>query len=261
MRNLIVISFVILFINNAFAQVGGLSASKLATLNTSTVPKNAIEFEPSFGFFNSHYHWDNSSKLQNNFNDKDSAIVSSSIMFRFSYGLTDNMEVGVSICDNVSMANWGVKYNFIKNNNLQFAFILGVNTPLGNRNIDLQKKSNENSFATGIILTKEINKKLSVDANVQYQQHLFLQKNNHLQDYFINLDIGYYIFDKIQLVSGFNYMISDGNTIKNSLIFNPGFTIEKAKDFILVAQLPYTISGKNTQKSLGFGLALTILIK
>jgi len=261
MRNLIVLLFFIPLTLNTFAQVGGLSASKLATLNAETVKKNTIEFEPSFGFYNSRYHWDNSSKLHSNFINNDSATVSSSVMFRFSYGLTNNIEIGVSICDNISNANWGIKYNFFSKNKSSAAFILGANTPLGNRNVDLQTKSNENSIATGIIFSQNINKKLSLDVNTQYQHHFFIQKNNHLQDYFINFDLGYYIIDKIQLVSGFNYMFSDGLLTKNSLVFNPGITIEKAKNFILVMQLPYTIYGRNSQKSLGFGLALTIFIE
>ena len=261
MKKVFFILFVILTSGNVFSQIGGLSASKLYTLNTETVQKNAIEFEPSFGFYNSKYYWDNDSKLQENFIGGDSSIVSTSMCFRFTYGVGDKIEAGVSISDNVTFANWGIKYNFFTKNKTQLAFIAGLNTPLGNRNVDLQNKSTENSIATGLVLTQKFNDKFSIDANAQYQKHLFVQANNHLQDYFLNLDLGYYIIEKIQIVSGFNFSFSDGTITENCLIFNPGVTIEKAKNFILVMQLPYTVFGKNTQKSLGFGMALTISIK
>ena len=72
--------------------------------------------------------------------------------------------------------------------------------------------------------------------------------------------MGYYVVDKIQLVSGLNFSLSDGDTPQYQLVFNPGITVEKANNFILVMQLPYTALGKNTCQRFGFGMALTIMI-
>ena len=89
---------------------------------------------------------------------------------------------------------------------------------------------------------------------------MFKENAHYQQDYFINTDLGYYIINKIQLVSGFNFSFTDGDITQYQLIFNPGVTIEKANNFILVMQLPYAVSGKNTYQSSGFGMALTIMI-
>jgi len=89
---------------------------------------------------------------------------------------------------------------------------------------------------------------------------LFKENAHYQQDYFINTDLGYYIINKIQLVSGFNFSFTDGDITQYQLIFNPGVTIEKANNFILVMQLPYAVSGKNAYQSSGFGMALTIMI-
>jgi hypothetical protein len=259
MKKIIIFLFVLSF-NIVNAQVGGLSASKLFTLCSETVSKSAIEFEPSFAFSTSRYSWNDSYKMTDNFSNSDSISVSSAMAFRFSYGLTNNIELGVSVYNGVSLASWGLKYKFYKKEKTLFAFIIGVNTVLGNRTYDIYNLSNSNSIATGFILSKKFSEKLSFDADVQYQR-CFSDKIIRHQDIFINTDFGYYIFDGVQLVMGLNYFINDGFFRQSSLfILNPGLTIEKAKNFILVFQVPYSIIGRNTEKSVGFALALTILI-
>jgi hypothetical protein len=258
--NKILIFLIVLSFSIANAQVGGLSASKLFTICSETVPKSAIEFEPSFAFSTSRYSWNDSYKMSDNFSNSDSVSVSSAMAFRFSYGLTNNIELGVSVYNGVSLASWGLKYNFYKKEKTLFSLIIGVNTVLGNRTYDIHNLSNSNSIATGFILSKKISEKLSFDADLQYQRY-FLDNIIRHQDIFINTDFGYYIFDGIQLVMGLNYFINDGSFRQSSLlILNPGLTIEKATNFILVLQVPYSITGRNSQKTVGFAMALTILI-
>jgi hypothetical protein len=55
-----------------------------------------------------------------------------------------------------------------------------------------------------------------------------------------------------------NYNTNDYNSYR--LTINPGLTIEQAKNFILVLNFPYDTIGKNTNKSIGIAMALTIMI-
>jgi len=260
MKKVIVIIGILLWTINLKAQVGGISASKLTTICTETVSANNIEFEPSFYFNSSSMAWNDAGKKQSIFSDADSSQIKSGFAFRFSYGLTKNLETGVTVSNNMAMANWGFKYHFFNKKKTSLALIGGINTPLGNRTTDKNNKSTENVLAGGLVITHHFSEKFGMDADIQYQRHLFEQAGHHHQDFFFNTDLGYYIIDKIQLVSGFNFSSTDGNITQYQLTFNPGITVEKADNFILVMQFPYTVLGKNTYQSFGFGMALTIMI-
>jgi len=45
------------------------------------------------------------------------------------------------------------------------------------------------------------------------------------------------------------------------LSLNAGITIERAENFIVVLNTPIDVLGKNIEKFIGFGFALTILIE
>ncbi|MCD6366312.1 MAG: transporter [Bacteroidales bacterium] len=260
MKKTIIIISILLGTINLQAQVGGISASKLVTICTETVPANGIEFEPSFYFNSSSMAWSDAGKKQSIFSNTDSSQIKSGFAFRFSYGLTKNLETGVTVSGNMTIANWGFKYHFLNKKKTSLAIIGGINTPLGNRTTDKNNKSTENVLASGLVMTLNFSEKFNMDADIQYQQHLFEQAGHHHQDFFFNTDLGYYLVDKVQVVSGFNFSFADGDITQYQLIFNPGVTVEKADNFILVMQFPYTVLGKNSCQSFGFGMALTIMI-
>ena len=54
--------------------------------------------------------------------------------------------------------------------------------------------------------------------------------------------------------------LDDSNNSSQLFTLNPGIAIEKAENFILVINSPFDLFGKNEYKTVGFGLALTIIL-
>ncbi len=228
-----------------FSQIGGISASKLAVINTGTVPANKIEFEPAFNF---------------TILNSDSLQTSSDFGFRFTYGLNEKTEIGIALPVNMSDLNWGIKYHAVDFNKLSLGIIAGIkNALVVNKSEALKHTSFFNFYAVGLVSTYQINNKLSIDFDGQIQNHFHYSKQDiHL---FLNSEIGYFIANGLQIVSGIQY---ENNffrkTSEENFILNSGVTIEKAENFILVLNFPYKLENKKTENTLGFSLALTILI-
>jgi len=248
-----------------FSQVGGLSASKLFTLCTQPVPVSTIEFEPNFGFSYANWQWDRHGNAKPIFQTADSTNIASGLAFRMTYGVVKNLEIGVSFPADFSETLWGAKYRFLNAEKISFAALAGANVPLGNRTYNQKHKQHNElvSFVAGAVFSFQANEKMSIDADVQYQfpsQNLQDELKNSI---FVNADVGYFVKEGIQAVLGFNYFSSQyaDNQLNSDLLFvNPGITIETAKNFILVMSLPVNVFGKNIEKSIGFSLALTIVI-
>ena len=248
------------------AQVGGISASKLATLCTETVPYKSIEFEPMFSFSYSNQLWDKDGKLEYAFSSRDSIIVSSEFGFRFSYGVLKNLEIGVAAPAAMSSLSWGAKYRIPLGEKYCCGILAGFNLPLGNGIFSKNSQYSDvtPSIAGGIVTTFNIiEEKLCIDFDVQYQKYVKQVDDKHLGDIFLNSDIGYFITKNIQMVAGINYSETRFEQKMNNsylLTLNTGLTIECAENFILVLNAPFDLAGKNVYKSKGFGMALTILI-
>ena len=265
-KNIILLFSLLAVSYSTNAQIGGLSASKLATLCTETVPAKSIEFEPLFTINFTENAWDNAGNNFSIFPQNDSINISSSFGFRFTYGVVDNLETGISVPIDMSSIQYGIKYQIpLSNQDVRFGVMTGFNAPLGNKTIS--KKSNtineSASIVAGIINTYHISEKLCVDTDIQYQVFTRKTLDYHKCNIFVNSDIGYFVGKDVQLVLGFNYFYTDNNNHlldEYKLTINPGLTIERAKNFILVLNFPYDLKGKNTQQSFGCGMALTILI-
>ncbi|NPA68410.1 MAG: hypothetical protein GXO50_07370 [Chlorobi bacterium] len=247
------------------AQTGGLSASKLGTYCTETVPAGAIEFEPAFNLSSSVSFFDSNGDVRDLFMSEDSTQYFSSLGLRFTYGLFENFEAGISLPFDVSTLSAGVKYKLPLDIKPEFALMAGYNGIYGN-NIYVKRdevSESTSSVAFGIISTYEISDKLSADFNAQYQKHLNKTVAGHDRGYYVNTDIGYYLFENINFIAGFYYLFRDHeNPELDSYLFtfNPGIAVERAERFILVLNAPFDLFGKNEYKTKGFGLALTILL-
>ena len=249
----------------AQAQIGGLSASKLSALNTETVPQFTIEFEPSFVFGYANRYWNRSGTSRPLFKNNDSLRVNSEMDFRFTYGLTPQWEAGFTLPTNVSYLSFGSKYRFFEKRNYSLAVLNGLNLPLGNHIYSAIYRHNKCSeydinLLAGMAATYQINPRFSVDFNSIVQGHLdrgFTHLANHI-DLFFNTDFGYYLWPAFQGIIGFYYARTAPS--RQTLTINPGFTIEKAKHFIMVLNFPYDAWGKNCEKQIGFGFALTITL-
>ncbi len=265
MKKVIITLGLFFIINYVHSQVGGLSASKLGTYCVETVPVHTIEFEPAFSFASTTSYFDKDGNLQDIFMSDDSIQHFASTGFRFSYGLFKNLEIGVTIPIDISTLSFGVKYKLPIDTKVEFGLMAGYNGIYGN---DVYVKRNTvhestSAYAFGGILTFPFSDKLSVDFNAQYQIHINETANNHKDGIFLSSDIGYYLFENVNFISGFSYSFRNNDDAEEkSYLFtlNPGIAIEKAERFILVLNSPIDLLGKNEYKTTGFGLALTILL-
>jgi hypothetical protein len=265
MKKLTLSILVTLISFNIYAQVGGLSASKLGTLCTTTVPEGTIEFEPFFGYAVTNNFFDDQGNVQYLFSSSDSTMKFSSTGFRFSYGLMKNLEIGVSLPVDVSEVRFGAKYKLPIEGKLTMGLLAGYNTLVGNQIYARRNAAHEMtpSYVGGLILTYEFTDKFSIDLDAQYQKHTLETNVGHTHGYYINSDIGYYFMDKVNFILGFNYNFKAYNeSINNShlLTLNTGIAIEKAEHFILVLNAPFDILGKNEYQTRGLGFALTIML-
>lgn len=248
------------------AQVGGISASKLATICTETVAYKSIEFEPMFAVNYTNQYWDNDGKLHYLFTSPDSTMVSSEFGFRFSYGAFKNLEIGVSAPADMSGLSLGAKYRLPLDGRYCCGILAGFNLPLGNQVYSKNAHYSDitPSVAAGLVFSfNVIDEKLCIDFDAQYQKYTKKLDDKHLGDIFLNSDIGYFVTKNIQVVAGVNYSETRfEQTLNNCSLFtlNTGITLECAENFILVLNAPFDLAGKNNYKSKGFGMALTILI-
>ncbi|MCF6242429.1 MAG: transporter [Bacteroidales bacterium] len=266
MNKTIIIILILIVSNLTQAQVGGLSASKLAALCVETVPNKSIEFEPAIGFNFSGKAWNKSGSIVSVFPGNDSMIVDSYMGFRLTYGIFKNMEAGLAFPVSMGSVQLGVKYKLpFEYEQLKLGLLAGGNFLTGNRVITKKGNSinNTGSFVTGIIVSYQLTRKLGMDFNLQYQHLTRNVIENHNHDILLNTDIGYFINNDLQFVMGINYIRSDYNVDDfdfYKLTLNPGLTIESAKNFILVVNFPFDTFGKNSTKFMEISLALTIML-
>ena len=231
---------------NIFAQVGGLSASKLNTPSAICVSANHIEFEPAFSISKNTGNY-----LQNGDIVRNSYPFENSFGFRFTYGVIDNLEAGFSLPIDVSTVQTGIKYNFFHNPKLFLAGFGGVN-------FDFSHSNALHGLDAGLITTLQHTDKISTDIQIDWHHDFHDHLISNLL--FINTDFGIYI-GKIQYIAGLNYQQNFlCNTQSQQLYLTPGVTIEPANNFLMVLSYPFTIFGKNSVKNEYFSFALTITI-
>lgn len=246
----------------AFSQIGGISNSKLYSINTDAIGHHTIEFEPTVYHANSSKYWNNEGDLQNSFSTSDSAIKNTGLAFRFTYGLWDVLEIGGSISTELGSTSLGLKYKFWSNDQMGFAAMAGANIPLGNKTIDktIRLSDQLTSIGAGFIYTMNFSEVFSLDANAQYL--FFAEETDDKNKGTLNLstDIGYYIFNRnLQLIVGAGYLNSYFDSFNSStLTLYPGVTVETGNNYVIVIQAPFDIGGKNALKNAGFALSLTL---
>lgn len=160
-----------------FGQVGGVSNSKLASLNMEVVGHHNVEFEPTVFHVIAKKKWDHNGHLVDLYSSSDSVFKNTGLAFRFTYGLWDKFEIGGSISTDLALTNLGAKYKFWSNDIMGFAAVVGANIPLGNKTIDKTIRLAENltSLGGGIIYSLIFSENLSMDATAQYL--FFCRKN------------------------------------------------------------------------------------
>jgi len=247
---------------SVFAQVGGLSGSKLGALCVDVVDNKTVEFEPAFFHVVSRKTWDDEGHLKDIFGSADSVIHTTGINFRFTYGLFDKLEFGASISTDLQLSNWGIRYIVYSKKKLGIALIAGANIPFGNKVVDnsIRLSDNLTSVGGGVILSTQFSENLSLDVNAQYMAFVKTTTEKHKGSYYFNADLGYYVFKhQLQLIAGVGYQQSAFDTFTSStLTIYPGITVETGNNYIIVLSAPFDISGHNAIKNAGFALALTL---
>ena len=262
MKRLLTILIFVFVSGSVSAQIGGLSASKLTSLTAKTVDYKKIEFEPGFYHLRSTKYWDSEGNLKNIFSTPDSIKVVSGMYFRFTYGLWENMEAGFSISSDLSIAQLGFRYQFLKKSKIGIAGIGGVNIPLGTRMIDhrIRATSNLMQVGVGLVSTCDFNENLSLDFTGSFMKFVKETDAHHKGGLYMNMDLGHYFFNhQFQVVGAASYQfIKDDDGGHQVFTINPGVTIETGKNFIIVVSFPYDIYGKRETQNVAVNFALTL---
>jgi len=247
-----------------FAQIGGISGSKLNAVCVDVVDHHVLEFEPAFTYSQSSKYWDNGKHLTNIYSTSDSLNRASGMQFRFTYGLFDKLEIGVTVPDDISMSSWGARYVIAQKEKLGFAVIAGVNIPMGNEVQYKAVRTEANTWQTGLgaVMSYQYSENFSIDFNMQYNAYTRKLESGNKGTTNISADAGYYFFDKgFQLIAGMGYQHTKYDAMDQFLYtFYPGVTIETGKNYIIVLTTPIDIYGKNIDKTFNFSFALTLNI-
>ena len=256
---------IIIFIVTSFAasaQIGGLSSSKLSSLSADVVNGNNMEFEPGFRSSRSNKVFDADGNTQNMFSTTDSVKHITGMAFRFTYGLWDKLEIGMSVSTDLSLVNIGTKYEFFNEDKLQVAAIAGLNVPMGNNTVDnsIRATSNVMQAGFGAVASYNFSDRLSADFTAQYAHFIKPTIDNNTGGLYLNGDVGYYFFDnKFKLISGFAfYSINNDIGSHQAFTIYPGFTIESGKDYFIACSVPFDVYGKNEDKTFAFNFTLTL---
>jgi hypothetical protein len=255
--------FLIFLSLNLSAQVAGISASKLATYDAVVIPKYTLEVEPSFTYLYSR-HWFNVDSHSVPYTlSQDSSLLMKDFFMRFTYGVGKGLEMGAFINGNLGCYSFGAKWRLLQNTKSGLVMLLGTNFS------DQSNKVYRNSgfygktlsLAGGFAYTRNFNPRLSWDVDIQ-AQHTLLAGATLSNNYFLDTEMGYYVFDhRLQLAGGFSFNYNhhfDDNMTTYRLTLNPGVTIETGKSYILVLYFPVDVIGKSVENAYGFSLAFTL---
>ncbi len=260
--NKILISYIIIVIfssTNVFAQVSGISNSKVVLPATATVKAGDFEFEPSFNVFWSNQLWN----AEGNTLDLNLTTRESSLSYRFTAGFKHNIEVGLAVPEDVSSLNFGFKWLFLNNNGKSFALQSGLDIESDNRVI-VETEESMKVITNGLIFTYEPNEKLSIDTDATislYSTEINSQSVNYSGT--IDLGVGYFLTTEFQTIVEINSTwISFENSIFNSSKTNGTLGIKYTPNnrVAIIFGLKQDLMGSNNLKGISFGGAFTFLV-
>jgi len=248
------------FSTQVYAQIAGVSPTKINAINHTPIPKGTAEFEPNYGYTSFHEFWDNNGDLNNIFSTSDSIQVETSVSFRMAYAFTDNLEFGSFIANDFS--NWSLKYKTFENENIGLGVIAGLNLPFGNIIKNKSEKQSDQiaNYALGVVGSFQLSAQASIDFNLQRQDYFSSHQELPNHDWFYYLDYGHYVAnDGIQLMSGLSYQISPFEEFKQTkLTYYPGVAFEMTDNFVVAINGAFDIAGRNTEKTNGIAIAWTM---
>jgi hypothetical protein len=249
------------------AQVGGVSGSKLNAVNAAPISAHTVEFEPLIETGWSKRRWNDKWQRENLFDSGDSISRFTSMSYRITYGVSDLLETGINITGDFEMISFAAKRLLFDKNQFSLSLLGGYNYVAGNGIYNLnQIRHMHSAIVTGFAATYMPSEKFSLDVDFQFEPGIKRSRTlNDYAHYYINADAGLFVNQDLQLIGGvaFSQILSgeDGKVEHSNLLrLNPGFTLEKGNNFILVGGVPFCIAGRNYECSAGLILALTIMI-
>ena len=262
MKKVLFLTLSIFLAGQLYSQIGGISGSKLRSYCVDVVDHHHIEFEPAFYYGQSRQNWNNDAELQNSFLSSDSINRYSGVGMRFTYGLFDKLEVGISIPLDMKTGSFGARYVLMQKTNIGFALITGINIPMGDGSFNRGLKTEDNATQAGFggVFSYQQGEHFSLDANLEYDHFLKKPSSTKVGTLYTSIDVGYYVFNhQLQLIGAVGYEHSHLVTTlsQSRLTLYPGATIE-GKNFIIVLTFPFDVYGRNVNKTTGFSLALTL---
>lgn len=256
-----------IFILTSEAQVSGVSGSKVNAVNAAPIFRHTVEFEPVIETGWSKRRWNDNWRREDLFSSPDSTSRFTSMSYRITYGISEDLEAGVNITGDFEMISFAFKKRFIDNEILGVSFLGGFNYVAGNGIYNLDKiRHMHSAIVAGISASYSASERFSLDVDLQFEPGIKnIRTLNDYSHFYINSDAGWYINDDLQLVGGFSFShLVSNNEDKpegaNIFKLNPGFTVEKGRNFILVGGIPFCVAGRNYECTTGLLLALTILI-
>jgi len=243
------------------AQIGGVNAAKINAITPAPITKGTAEFEPNYSFTRFNQAWDDKGNLRSIYSNTDSVEIQTQMSFRWAYGLSDKIEIGGFLAEDFS--NWSIKHNTFIKEKLALGFQGGVNLPFGNivRNNSNKQPDQISTYIIGIGGTYEFSEILSLDFNVQLQDYFSSHSDLPSNDLFFFTDAGYYINDVVMIMGSISYQTSKFSDFRqNKFSFYPGFALEMIDNYFIVVNGMFDLSGKNTEKTSGVALSLTMTL-
>ena len=254
-------SVILLMFSNGttFAQISGISNSKVVVPGAETVGVGVFEFEPAFESFSSSSVWNSDGKLK----ASDSTTVESSHGFRFTTGVKENLEVGMILPSDVSSLNFGLKWLFWSRNDLSVALQSGLNFDVAIGTFQ-KDEGRGKVFGNGLVLTYVPEGNYSVDSDISisfYSKEIDGQSVGHSGTF----DIGAsYRFKKNfhgVVEYNFNWITFENKKSDsekgNGLV---GFTFYASQSAKVIMGLKYDIHGANNLKGVTYIAAFTFII-
>jgi hypothetical protein len=237
------------------AQVAGVSANKLTLLSASILSEGTFEFEPAFSVINSHYIFNEKWEAQK----REGLNTASSLDFRMTVGLTEQLEFGASISSSIEDINFGAKFLLLSNDDIGIAISGGTTLPAGNKFVADSSLAGEYAYTTslGPVLSYCISETNSIDIAIFYTTAL---GNSSFNDQIYGgLGWGYSVKDNLQLVlevAGFACFNKELCSGKLSLF--PGITYDITNNFSFAFGFQHDLFGKNEDNGFGYFGAFTI---
>jgi len=258
-KNLSILLVIIALSIGAKAQISGISGSKMAAICAGTVPNKGIEFEPAFEMNRTYGVYDSHGLSL----PYDSGYVynESGVGLRMTYGVIENLEVGVSLPIDASEFGFGAKYQLPFGESSKFGLLAGYDFDASG--LVYKSSGNLSTRRVGLAYSQSFGEKLSTDIDFIYSKigkYRLLNEEKYINS---SADIGWFVTDGLQLVASASYENEMQQSFQNNQIIKltPGFTVERGESFILVVGAPFTVWGAGWQtKTIGFFTALTIML-